>query len=124
MKNILGEEIKYNILIYAKPEKVEHKMQDVIDKKNSQLEAGEEDIDWESGWCCWDVSRLPRRKGILSVLFTDGKNVYAEGNFYGTAIDAIEFSALKRVNYPQPKKAPTRGFTYVEIDEFGRNIRG
>ena len=22
--------------------------------------------------------------------------------------------------YPQPKKAPARGFTYVEIDEFGR----
>ena len=121
MKNILGEEAKYNILIRTKPETVEHKMRDVIDKKNSQLEHGEEDIDWQSGWCWWTVSNPPIRKGIGRVLFTDGTNVFAEGKFYGTAIKAIEFSALKRVDYPQPKKAPTRGFTYVEIDEFGRS---
>jgi len=113
MKNKLGEEAKFNILIRTKPEKVEHKMEDVINAKNEKCNS-EEDMD--SGWCWWDVSRAPIREGILKVLFTDGKNVFAEGDFYGTSTDpAIEFSPLRRVNYPQPREAPTRGFTYVEI---------
>ena len=95
MKNILDEEIKYNILIRAKPEIVEHKMADVIDKKNSQLELGEEDIDWDSGWCYWTVGKPPTREGIGKILFTDGNNIFAEGKFYGTAIKSIEFSLTK-----------------------------
>ncbi len=115
MKNILDEEIKYNILIYTKPEIVEHKMRDVIDKKNSQLELGVDDDDWDSGFCYWTVGRPPTRDGIGKVLFTDGTNIFAEGKFFGTAIKSIEFDALKRVKYPQPKKAPTRGYTYVTV---------
>jgi len=111
MKNKLGEEIKYNILIYAKPEKVEHKMRDVIEAENAKFD-NEDDMD--STWCYWTVGNPPIREGIGKVMFTDGTNIYGEGDFLGTAIDAIEFSALKRVRYPQPKKAPTRGFTYVE----------
>lgn len=76
MKNILNEEAKYNILIRAKPEKVEHKMQDVIDAENKNIE---DEMDMRSGWCWWTVSKLPKREGILKVLFTDGKNVFAEG---------------------------------------------
>lgn len=120
MKNIPGVEAKFNVLIYAKPEKVEHKMRDVIDKENSKLKDGEDDPDWKSGWCWWTLSKPPKRDEILTVLFTDGVNVFAEGDFLGTTDDAVEFLALRRVCYPQPKKAPARGFTYVEIDEFGR----
>ena len=104
MKNILDEEIKCNVLIRAKPEKVEHKFADKFPKGEFSL-------------CYW-TGVAPKRYGIGSVLFTDGTNVFAEGQFYGLAKQydklCIEFFDLKRVNYPQPKKAPTRGFTYVE----------
>ena len=60
----------------------------------------------------------PKKEGINKVQFTDGKRIFAEGDFYGTATDGekpcIEFSALRKVNKPLKKKAPTRGFTYVE----------
>ena len=93
-----------NILIRTKPEKIEHKMKNKIGK---------------GGWCWWTMSILPRRD-VNNVLFTDGKKVFAEGKFRGTATDAetdkpcIEFEPLTRVDYPQPKVAPTRGFTYVD----------
>lgn len=107
-----------NILIRTTRARAEHKMEDVINKKNSKLKRGEDDPDFESGWCFWTLSIKPKKEKIKKVLFTDGKTVFAEGKFYGVATDddkpCIEFSALKRVNYPQPKKAPTRGFTYVE----------
>lgn len=102
-----------DILIRAKRETVEHKMREVIDKHNSQLELGEDDPDWESDFCYWTLSRLPKKKNIKKVLFTDGKIVFAEGKFLMISSDAVEFDALERVNYPQPKQAPTRGFTYV-----------
>jgi hypothetical protein len=108
-----------DILIRTTRAKAEHKMQDVIDKKNSKLKSGEDDPDWDYGWCFWTLGVKPKnQEKIKKVLFTDGKTVFAEGTFYGVATDdgkpCVEFSALKRVNYPQPKKAPTRGFTYVE----------
>jgi len=103
-----------NVLIRTTRAKIEHKMEDVIDKANAKLPEDEKDV----GWCFWTLSIKPKKEKIKKVLFTDGKTVFAEGKFYGTATDddkpCIEFSALKRVNYPQPKKAPTRGFTYVE----------
>ena len=108
MKNILDEEIKLNVLIRAKPEVVEHKFADQFPKEEFSL-------------CYWTVGVEPKRDGIGLVLFTDGINVFAEGQFYGTGLDGdrpcIEFFDLKRVDYPQPKQAPTRGFTYVEISE-------
>lgn len=110
MKNILGEEAKYHILIRAKKEVVEPKFADQFPKDEFSL-------------CYWTVGVAPKREGILSVLFTDGVNVFAEGSYYGLAKEGdkpcIEFFGLDRVNYPQPKKAPTRGFTYVELDEIG-----
>jgi len=87
-----------NVLIRAKREKVEHKI-----KENCP----------ESSYCYWTGVRP--KKQVDKVLFTDGENVYAEGDVIGVDyIDDIIFRPLKRVEYPQPKKAPTRGFTYVE----------
>lgn len=92
-----------NILIRAKREIVKHKM-------NESAEAG--------SICWWTLSVLPKKE-IKNILFTDGKTVFAEGEYYGKSEDdegkpCIEFSPLKRVDYPQPKQAPTRGFTYVD----------
>ena len=106
MKNILDEEIKYDILIRAKPAAVEHKFADKFPKDEISL-------------CYWTVSGAPKREGIGKILFTDGKTVFAEGKYFGISHEddgkkGIEFFELKRVNYPQPKQAPTRGFTYVE----------
>lgn len=122
MKNKLGEKITCNILIRVLPAKIEHKMADVIKAKNQALfeETGDrEHIDMDCGWCYWTLSVAPKRDGIGKVLFTDGTNVFAEGDFYGIATDedkpCIEFSELRRVSYPQPKQAPSRGFTYVEV---------
>jgi len=109
-KNILGEPITCHVLIRAKPEVVEHKMEDHEDRPS---------------WCWWQLSKAPIKEGIGKVLFTDGTRVYAEGKFLGTASDegaeCIEFEPLKAVNYPQPKEAPTRGFTYVEVKKNGKN---
>jgi len=92
-----------NILIRTKPETVEHKIEESV----------------ESGCICWWTLSVLPTKEVKKVLFTDGKTVFAEGEYYGKAEDeegrpCIEFSPLKRVNYPQPKQAPTRGFTYVD----------
>lgn len=93
-----------DILILTKPEKIMHKMEDVVGK---------------DGYCWWTLPRLPIKTELYSggkVLFTDGKDVFAEGEVIGrddTDRHAIMFKPLKRVKYPQPKKAPTRGFTYV-----------
>ena len=103
MKNILDEEVTCNILIRADPEKTAHKMK------------GSKD---DPCLCWWTVGKKPKRKGIYKVQFTDGKKIYAEGKFLGTATDGekpcIEFDPLNKVNKKLKKKAPTRGFTYVE----------
>jgi len=103
-KNILGEKAKYNILIRANIDKTAHKMKDSPD---------------DPSLCWWTVGQRPVREGIKNVQFTDGKKIYAEGKFLGTATDGekpcIEFSPLKRVNKKLKKKVPTRGFTYVDL---------
>jgi len=94
-----------DILISAKPEKIEHKMEDVVGT---------------DGYCWWTLARLPIQAELYNggkVLFTNGKDVFAEGEIISrddVEHHAIIFKPLKRVKYPQPKKAPTRGFTYVE----------
>ena len=68
----------------------------------------------------WTLSGEPRRmtiddEDVSKVMFTDGKIVFAEYIYVGWDSDekAIVFDHYKKVNYPQPKQAPTRGFTYV-----------
>ena len=90
-----------DILIRTTPEKLEHKM-------------------FEHDEYYWTLSGEPRRmtiedEGHSKVMFTDGKNVFAEYTYLGwSGIEhGIVFNNYIKVNYPQPKKAPTRGFTYV-----------
>jgi len=91
-----------DILIRAKKERVEHKFEDRVPN--------------DTDYCYW-TGIHPKQDGE-KVMFTDGVNVYAEGKVYHTDEDeGLCFSPLKRVDYPQPKKAPTRGFTYVTQDE-------
>lgn len=93
-----------NILIRTTRNKIEHKMEDVVGKE---------------GYCWWSLPKLPIRTELYvkgKVLFTNGEDVFAEGEVIGrddVEHHAILFKPLKRVKYPQPKKAPTRGFTYV-----------
>ena len=91
-----------DVLIRAKRERVEHKL-----KKNC-----DEDVNY----CYW--TGIYPRKVVEKVMFTDGTNVYAEGVIVdGDKDEGLCFFPLREVNYPQPKKAPTRGFTYVKGDE-------
>ena len=87
-----------NILIRAKREKVEHKFEDKVSS--------------ETDYCYW--TGIHPKKHPERVMFTDGINVYAEGIIVDVDEDeGLCFRPLKRVDYPQPKQAPTRGFTYV-----------
>jgi len=101
--------IKTDILIRAKREKVEHKF-----RKNVLEENPDEDPD--ELYCYWTGIHPKNTKSGDKVMFTDGKMVYAEGKIQDvTQWNGIEFYPLEEVNYPQPKQAPTRGFTYVEV---------
>ena len=88
-----------DILIRAKRERVEHKF---VDK-----------VPHDTNYCYW--TGIHPKKVVEKVMFTDGTIVYAEGVIVDGADEdeGLCFLPLRRVNYPQPKKAPTRGFTYV-----------
>lgn len=95
-----------DILIRAKKERVEHKLE-----KNLLKEYGEQIP--EELYCYWTGINPLNTKAGDKVMFTDGTMVYATGIIIGVGADGLEFSPLLEVSYPQPKKAPTRGFTYV-----------
>lgn len=94
-----------NILIYAKPEIVEHKMRDRLSPEISN--------------CYW-IGKCPTKKKLYEikrVYFSNGSYIYAEGEFlYGQSLinEQISFLPLKRVNKKQPRKPPTRGWCYCE----------
>jgi hypothetical protein len=95
-----------DILIRAKRENVEHKFKENVIADNP-------DEDPEELYCYW-TGINPKQKPLGKVMFTDGNTVYGEARILGvTEWNGLEFKPLKRVDYPQPKKAPTRGFTYV-----------
>lgn len=127
LDDIVGKEKKIHILIRTKSEKIEHKFEDKVPRGN---------------YCFWTMLRPPKTnalglsiKGVEGnkIMFSDGKNVIGEGtiieviptksigsfdkNSEDVTSGEIRFTPLKRVCYPQPKKAPTRGFTYVEIEK-------
>ena len=95
-----------DILIRAKREKVEHKLENNLKKEYGN--------DLTDVYCYWTgINPLKTKRGDR-VMFTDGTNVYAEGIIIGVTYDeGLRFEPLKKVDYPQPKKAPTRGFTYL-----------
>ncbi|GAH45125.1 unnamed protein product, partial [marine sediment metagenome] len=76
---------------------------------------------WRHEEYYWTLSGKPRRmtiydEDVAKVMFTDGTNVFADYTYVGWDSEekAIVFTNYQKVNYPQPKQAPTRGFTYVE----------
>lgn len=102
-----------DVLIRTKSEKIEHKYEDVVEKP---IEKDKVTI------CYWTMARPPKQtlwlgtvRGIEGnkIMFTDGVNVIGEGTIIEVKSNEIVFTPLKRVKYPQPKVAPTRGFTYV-----------
>ena len=68
--------------------------------------------DWEYYWSLTH-SPLKIKKNESRVLFSDGFNVIAEGTIIDFDDTNIYFKSLKKVCYKQPKKPPTRGFTYI-----------
>lgn len=103
-----------DVLIRTRAEKIKHKYEDVVEKPTRKK---------ESVVCYWTMARPPKQtlwlgtvRGVEGnkIMFTDGKNVIGEGIIIEVKTHEIVFTPLKRVNYPQPKVAPTRGFTYVE----------
>ena len=99
-----------DILIYAKPEKVEHKMKDKISSMTR--------------YCFWTGKRpaLSKLDDIKKIYFSDGNKIHAEGDFLATETTfedlpaSICFSPLVRVNKKQPRKPPTRGWCYINKD--------
>lgn len=103
-----------DILIYAKPKNVEHKMQNKVDR----------DIEY----CYWTISTYPSDKNeilIEHVYFSNGERIYAKGKFTGCDYECPEgkkiikllcFKPLERVDIKQPKKPPTRGWCYININ--------
>jgi len=113
-----------HVLIRTNPKNIEHKYEDVISKK---VENGKK-FTVNDIVCYWTLSNPPKMtlwlgsvKGVegKKIMFTDGKYVIAEGKILEVKPrmngkpGEIIFTPLKRVKYPQPKTAPTRGFTYV-----------
>lgn len=93
-----------NVLIRAKRENVEHKFEDKVPE--------------DTEYCYWTGVKPRKISPNSKVMFTDGKNVYAEGKIlHVDEEEGLQFEPLKRVSYPQPKVAPTRGFTYVNSDQ-------
>lgn len=90
-----------DILIRAKPSTVDYKMKGKVA---------------EEEYCFWLVHKLPKGSVIGgNVLFCDGKKIFAEGEIIGldTQRNRILFEPLIKVNKPQPKRAPHRGYAYV-----------
>ena len=94
-----------NILIYAKPDLVEHKMA--------------RNIRYKGTVCYWTTKKQPVRRNIEKVQFSDGARIYAEGTYIDIGdspdprIAGIWFHPLRQVNKKQPKKPPTRGWCYA-----------
>ena len=112
LKDVIGDG-KTHILIRTRKENIEHKYKDTVGKTT---EKGKIAV------CFWTMKRPPKMTMYLGsvrgiegnkIMFTDGINVVGEGKILEINSGEIIFTPLKRVCYPQPKKAPTRGFTYV-----------
>jgi len=95
-----------DILIYAKPGTVKHKMADQLPKKPKQ-------------YCYWTGRRPSGRNNdkIEKGYFSDGNRIFAEGKYIinGQAGQGVAFwfHPLKRVNRRQPRKPPMRGWCYI-----------
>lgn len=102
-----------DILIYVPKNKRDEQFSDRGDFFWEKVSSHEIDKNWEY---YWSLSHTPKKiiKNKSKVTFTDGKNVLAEGIIIDFDDKNIYFKSLTKVNYLQPKQAPTRGFTYVK----------
>lgn len=76
--------------------------------------AVEHKFDKENDYCWWTVNGTPRKCGKGDkIFFSNGKQIYGEGTIIRVEPGKIVFLPLKRVDRPQPKQPPTRGFAYV-----------
>ena len=103
-----------DILIYV-PEKYRNEKSPYFDEDIcffSKLHLHPIDKEWEH---YWKLSKIPKNIeiGKTKVMFTNGKFVIARGIIIDVDDESIFFKSLEQVKLPQPKKAPTRGFTYV-----------
>lgn len=95
-----------DILIYAKPETIKHKMTDQLPKKLEQ-------------YCYWTGRRPSEASNekIENVYFSDEKRIFAKGRYIirgsGVGNVAFWFHPLKRVNKKQSCKPPIRGWRYI-----------
>ena len=87
-----------NVLIRASEERTEHKLEENVA---------------EGDHCYWTVNGTPRKadKGDM-IFFSNGSKVYAEGKILFVDEGEIGFTPLKKVDKPNPRKPPTRGFAY------------
>jgi hypothetical protein len=73
------------------------------------------DKDWEFYW----FFGLSTPKNVIpgedTVFFCDGKNIIAVGIIIDKDDEHIYFKSLIKMKYPQPIKAPTRGFIYLDM---------
>jgi len=89
-----------DILIYAKPEVVEHK------------------FDVGNSYYYW-TGKIPAKEKLDKVniiYFSNGRRIFAKAYFYKECtIDEklLCFSRLMRVSIKQPRKPPTRGWCYI-----------
>lgn len=89
-----------NVLIRASKDKTLHKMAFEMDDPNSTE-------------CWWNVNGTPRKCNHLDkILFSDGDKVYASGMILKVESGKIWFTPLIKVDRPNPKKPPTRGYIY------------
>lgn len=89
-----------NILIYAKPKTVEHKMEDQIG----------------AGLCWWRVSRGPKEK-VGMIRFVYEGIIYAQGKYIGYFRDedgvmALHFRPLVKAKLKACRKPPMQGWCY------------
>lgn len=90
-----------NVLIRASRDKTEHKMRENLN--------GEERM----GHAWWTVNGTLRQADSGdTIMFSDGERVYAEAEILEVVEGKIVFNLLDKVDKPNPRKPPTRGFAY------------
>lgn len=67
----------------------------------------------EDHTCYWTFAATPKQTNLKKILFTNGKNVFAEGDVIAVEDKCVVFKPLKKVDYKQPRSPPPRGFAYV-----------
>jgi len=92
-----------DVLIRADPDSLTHKLARNLDADEVAY---------------WRVSGTPRQTdaGQLIAFARDGR-IHTVGEITGVAEGRLYFEAAERTDRPVPRDPPTRGFTYVELED-------